>query len=77
MILTNGDQALAAEPEFHGDPPRGGGKVVISIRHASGYLPKVLEQQPENGLALALGPAETLRRVMEDGAGGAAFEAAS
>jgi hypothetical protein len=47
------------------------------LRHASDYLPKVLEQQPENGLALGSGPAETLRRIMEDGAGGAAFEAAS
>jgi hypothetical protein len=34
------------------------------------------EQQPKNGLALASGPAQPLRFVMEDGAGDAAFEAA-
>jgi hypothetical protein len=36
-----------------------------------------LEQQPENGLALALVPAQTLGVVMEDGAGSVVFEAAT
>jgi hypothetical protein len=37
--------------------------------------PKLCEQQSENGLALAQGPTQTLGVVVEDGAGGAAFEA--
>jgi len=77
MVLANGDQALAAEPGFHGDPPQGGGRAVIVFRHASDYLPKLVEQQPENGLALAFGPTQALGVVMEDGASGAAVEAAA
>ena len=50
---------------------------MIILRHASDYLPKVAEQQPENGLALALGKAEALCVVMEDGASGAALETAA
>ena len=46
------------------------------LRHAPDHLPKILEQQPENGFALAQGPTQSLRVVMEDGAGGAAFERA-
>ena len=47
-----------------------------AIRRFSDHLPKLSEQQPKNGLALALGPAQPLGVVMEDGAGGAALEAA-
>jgi hypothetical protein len=49
---------------------------VISFHHGSDHLPKFLEQQADNSTGLASGPAQTLRVVMEDGAGGAAFEAA-
>jgi hypothetical protein len=51
--LADGDQALTAEPGFHGDPPQGGGGVVTAIRHLSGSYSELVEQQPENGLALA------------------------
>jgi len=27
LFLSDGDQALAAEPGFHGDPPQGGGPI--------------------------------------------------
>jgi hypothetical protein len=50
--------------------------VVIFLRHGSDPLPKFLEQQSENVLALGSGPAQALGVVMEDGAGNAAFEAA-
>jgi len=33
--LTDGNQALAAEPGFHSDPPRGGGFEVTAIRRLS------------------------------------------
>ena len=46
------------------------------LRHASDHPPKLLEQQPENGLALAQGPAQALGVFVEDGAGGASLEAA-
>ena len=39
---------------------------MISLRHASDYLPKLVEQQPENGLALAFGPAQALG-IAEEG----------
>jgi hypothetical protein len=52
LVLANGDQALAAEPGFHGQPPQGGGTVMMFLRHAYDHLPKILEQQRENGLAL-------------------------
>ena len=45
----------------------------MSLRRVCEHLPKPLEQQPENGLALALGPAPRLSVVMEDSAGGAAW----
>ena len=50
---------------------------MIVLRHVSDYPPKLVEQQPENGLALALGKAEALGVVMEDGASGAALETAA
>ena len=40
------------------------------IRHASDYLPKLVEQQPENCLTLGQGPTQALGVVVEDGAGG-------
>jgi len=76
LVATNGDQALAAEPGFHRDAPQGGGAAVSFLRHLSDAAPKFLEQQPENHLALAPVPTQTLGGVMEDGAGGTAFEAA-
>lgn len=75
LVLANGDQALAAEPGFHGDTPSRGVSVGIAIGHGSDHLPEVTEQQPENDLAVGPGPAAVLRRVVEDGAGGAAVEA--
>jgi hypothetical protein len=51
--MSDGDQALAAEPSFHGNPPQGGGSVVITERRLSGNYSELVEQQPENGLALA------------------------
>jgi hypothetical protein len=46
--------------------------MVISFRHGSDSPPKVVEEQPENALALGSGPAQALHRVAKDGAGGAA-----
>ena len=68
---------LAAEPGLHGDPPQGGGSVVMAVRRVSGRYSEVMEQQPENGLALAPGPAQALSGVVEDGTGAAALEAAA
>jgi ABC-2 type transport system ATP-binding protein len=42
----------------------------MSIRRVSDHLPKVLEQQPENDVALAFGPAPMSGLVVEDGAAG-------
>jgi hypothetical protein len=75
LVLANGDQALAAEPGFHGDPPQGRGRVVIIIRHAPDYPAKLAEQQPENGLPLAPVPTQAWGVVVEDGARGAAVGA--
>ena len=75
--MTDGDQALAAEPGFHGEPPGGGQCVVMTVGHGSDSPPEVGEQQSENGSALAAIPAQALSRVVEDGAGAAAFEAAA
>ena len=75
--MTDGDQALAAEPGFDGDPPQRGGWAVIAERRLSGHYSEPVEQQPENGLALASGPAPALGVVVEDGAGGAAIETAT
>jgi len=75
--LANDDQALAAEPGFHSEPPRGGGTELRSIRRFFDHRSKTLEEQPKNGLALAQGPAAVLGVVVEDGARGAASEATS
>lgn len=74
--MTDSNQSLAAKPGFHSHPPQRGGSGMRAIRRFSDHRPEPGEQQPENDLALASGPAQTLRLVMEDGAGGAAFEAA-
>jgi len=47
---------------------------MIFIRRVSDHVRKPLEQQPENSLALAFGPAQSLGVVIKDGAGGATFE---
>jgi hypothetical protein len=39
---------------------------VTSIRRFSEHRSELLEQQPENGLALAFGPVLVLAGVMED-----------
>jgi hypothetical protein len=65
LVLLNGDQSLAAEPGFHGHSPERGDSAVIILRHASDHPPKLFEQQPENDLALAQGPTQTLGVVME------------
>jgi hypothetical protein len=49
---------------------------VTAVRHVSDHRSELLEQQSENGLALAFGPVQMLGAVMEDGASGAAFETA-
>jgi len=76
LVLTDGDQSLAAEPGFHSDPPCRGGFEVTAMRRVSDHRSELAEQQPENGLALAFGPAQSLGVVIKDGAGGAAFETA-
>jgi hypothetical protein len=53
LLLANNDQPLAAEPGFHSYAPQSGGTIVMFLRHTSDYLPEVVEQQSENGLALA------------------------
>jgi hypothetical protein len=74
LVLADGDQVLAAEPGFHSDPPRGGGFEVSAVRRISDHRSELGEQQPENGMALAFGPAQALGVVMKDGAGGAAAD---
>ena len=76
MVLTDSNQSLAAEPGFHSDPPRRGGSEASAIRRLSDHRSEPVEQQPENGLALAQGPAQALGVFVEDGAGGASLEAA-
>ena len=44
---------------------------MIIFQHASDHPPKLCEQQPEDDLALAQDPTQTLGVVMENGAGGA------
>lgn len=56
--------------------PQGGGAAVIILQPVSNHSPKLFEQQLEKGLALAQSPAQTVRVVVVEGAGGAAFEAA-
>jgi hypothetical protein len=58
--LADGNQSLAAEPGFHSDPPRGGGFEVSAIRRFPDYRSELAEQQSENGLAPAFGPAQPL-----------------
>jgi len=48
----------------------------MTVRRFSEHGSEPMEQQPENGLALASGPGELLGGVVEDGPGGAALEAA-
>ena len=72
----NGDQALAAEPGFHSDAPQGGEAGMIFVHRHFDHRSELVEQQPKNFFPLGLVPAETLSVVVEDGAGGAAFEAA-
>ena len=50
LVLRDGNQALAAEPGFHGDPPKVAGLVVMAVRRFFEYRSEPLEQQPENGL---------------------------
>jgi len=69
----DGNQTLAAEPGVHRDPPRGGGFELTAVRRFPDYRSELCEQQPENGLALALGPAQSLRVFISVGAGGAAM----
>ena len=49
---------------------------VAGERHLSRHYSELKEEQPENGLALAPFPAQSLGVVMEDGASGVAVEAA-
>jgi len=49
----------------------------MGVRRLSGHYSEVVEQQPENGLALAAGPAQALGGVVKDGTGAAAVEAAA
>jgi hypothetical protein len=65
LVLADDDQALAAEPSFHSNPPKRGRSGVTAIRRFSNHRPELPEQQPENGLALAFGPAQTLCVVAE------------
>jgi hypothetical protein len=73
LFLAEEDQALAAEPGFHHNPPQGGGAMVMSLRRVFDHRSEPLEQQPKNGLALAFGPAQTLGVVVKDGASRAAI----
>jgi hypothetical protein len=47
---------------------------VTANRHFLDHGSEPGGQQPENGLALAFGPAQSLGVVIKDGAGGATFE---
>ena len=49
---------------------------VKAIPRFPDYRSELCEQQPENGLALTFGTAQMLSVVVEDGASGAAIEAA-
>jgi hypothetical protein len=53
LFLADEDQALAAEPGFHREPPQDVGTGVMSIRRDSDHLPKVLEQQLKNDVGVA------------------------
>jgi hypothetical protein len=47
LVLADGNQALAAEPGFHGDPPQGGGAGMISVHQFSDHCSELLEPQPK------------------------------
>ena len=49
---------------------------MTAVGRVSDHRSELLEQQPENGLALAFGPVQVMGVVVKGGAGGAAFEAA-
>jgi len=51
---------MAAGSGVHRDPPRGGGWKVTTIRGFADYRCELGEQQSENGLVLAMGPAAML-----------------
>ena len=57
MFLTDDTQVLAAVPSFDSDPPSGGGCEVRVVRRFSEHRSEPCEQQPENGLLPASGPA--------------------
>jgi hypothetical protein len=71
--LADSNQSPIAEPGFHSDPPRRGGFEGSAIRRFPDHRSELAEQQPENGLSLAFGPAQALRVVVKDGARSAAF----
>jgi hypothetical protein len=68
LFLADGDQALAAEPGFHGNPPQGGGGAAIAGRRRSDHYSEAVEQQPENGVALAEVPTQVLRGKRDESA---------
>jgi len=51
--LADDDQALAAEPAFHRDPPQGGGTEAIFLRRCFEHRSEPRLEQPENDAALA------------------------
>jgi len=63
--LADGNQSLAAEPGFHSNPPRRGGFEVSAIRRFPDYRSELAEQQSENRLAPALGPAQAVRPLRQ------------
>ncbi|MGA3265251.1 MAG: hypothetical protein ABSE16_00325 [Verrucomicrobiota bacterium] len=60
LVLADDDQALAAEPGFHHDPPQGGRTEAISLRRCFEHRSEPRQEQPENGPALAQRPAQAL-----------------
>jgi len=61
VVEADGDQALAAEPGFDGEPPAGGQCAMIARPHVPDGAAKFGEQQPEN-FALGLpGQAQAVR----------------
>jgi hypothetical protein len=51
FVLADEDQALAAEPGFHSDPPDGGGAGLMSIRRFSDHRSEPLVRQSKKGLS--------------------------
>jgi hypothetical protein len=71
-------QTVANVLKRHGlTPAPERGKKTLWKDFIRSHLDTLAEQQPENNLALAARPAEALRGVVEDCAGGAAVEAAA